>query len=54
VDDELFNDINCTECGTIERPHYAKGKCYPCYRKAWDAQQRAYAKQMRELIRAFA
>jgi len=30
----------CRECGTTERPHYAKGLCGRCYMRLYKRQQR--------------
>lgn len=27
------NYSNCKSCGTTNKPHHARGYCYPCYRK---------------------
>jgi uncharacterized paraquat-inducible protein A len=30
----------CLECGTTERPHYAKGLCARCYMRLYKRRQR--------------
>lgn len=30
----------CLECGTVERPHYARGLCNRCYMRLYKRRQR--------------
>lgn len=34
-------DWRCTDCGTAERPHFAKGLCASCHHRAWYQRKRS-------------
>ncbi len=42
----------CTECGTMDRAHYARGLCARCYMRLYKRRQRSAQRERAEMVLA--